>query len=143
VIDSLNGYNQSMPESKFLTAHMHEMLGYLNQKGILTIVIVAQHGIVGSNMAPPVDLSYLADNVLLLRYFESSGRVFKAVSVIKKRTGHHEDAIRELRISRQGIEVGEELTQFQGVLSGIPSYTGKRSRLLDNPHGETTGKDED
>jgi circadian clock protein KaiC len=143
VIDSLNGYNQAMPEDKFLTAHMHEMLGYLNQQGIMTIVIVAQHGIVGSNMMPPVDLSYLADNVLLLRYFENLGRVYKAISVIKKRTGYHEDAIRELRITKEGVQVGQELTQFQGVLTGVPSYIGKQSELLDNTHGKTTGTNED
>jgi circadian clock protein KaiC len=143
VIDSLNGYNQAMPENNFLMAHMHEMLGYLSQQGILTIVIVAQHGIVGNNMASPVDLSYLADNVLLLRYFENSGRVYKAISVIKKRTGYHEDAIRELRLTSHGIQVGQELTQFQGVLTGVPQYVGKQSELLDSTNGKTTGTNKD
>lgn len=143
IIDSLNGYHQAMPEDKFLTAHMHEMLAYLNQQGVLTLLIVAQHGLVGANMTPPVDLSYLADNVLLLRYFESAGRIYKAISVIKKRTGAHEEAIRELRLTSSGIQVGRELTQFQGVLSGIPQYIGKQSELLDNFHGEITGKDAD
>jgi circadian clock protein KaiC len=143
IIDSLNGYNQAMPEDKFLTAHMHEMLAYLNQQGVLTILIVAQHGLVGSNMTPPVDLSYLADNVLLLRYFENAGRIYKAISVIKKRMGAHEEAIRELRLTGNGIQVGRELTQFQGVLSGIPQYVGKPSELLDNAHGKITGKDAD
>jgi circadian clock protein KaiC len=143
VIDSLNGYNQAMPGNNFLTAHMHEMLGYLNQQGILTIVIVAQHGIVGSNMASPVDLSYLADNVLLLRYFENAGRVYKAISVIKKRTGHHEEAIRELRFTSKGIQVGQELTQFQGVLTGVPQYIGKQSELLDNTNGTISGTNKD
>jgi circadian clock protein KaiC len=143
IIDSLNGYNQAMPEDKFLTAHMHEMLAYLNQQGVLTILIVAQHGLIGSHMTPPVDLSYLADNVLLLRYFESAGRIYKAISVIKKRTGAHEEAIRELRLTGNGIQVGRELTHFQGVLSGIPQYMGRQSELLDNAHGKITGKDED
>lgn len=143
LIDSLNGYNQAMPEDKFLNAHMHEMLSYLNQQGVITIVIVAQQGVVGSNMAPPVDLTYLADNVLLLRYFESLGRVYKAISVIKKRTGAHEDTIRELRLTSQGIQVGKELTQFQGVLTGVPSYLGKGNSLLDNTRDEDSGKDED
>jgi circadian clock protein KaiC len=143
VLDSLNGYNQAMPEDNFLTAHMHEMLAYLNQQGVLTILIVAQHGLVGSNMKPPVDLSYLADNVLLMRYFENAGRIYKAISVIKKRTGAHEEAIRELRLNSNGIHVGEELTKFQGVLTGVPQYIGKQSELLDDSHGKTTGKNED
>jgi circadian clock protein KaiC len=143
VIDSLNGYNQAMPEDNFLTAHMHEMLGYLNQQGILTIIIVAQHGLLGSNMMPPVDLSYLADTVILLRYFENRGRVHKAISVIKKRTGYHEEAIRELRLTGNGLQVGQELTGFQGVLTGVPQYLGKSSELLDGANGKTTGKNED
>jgi circadian clock protein KaiC len=143
VIDSLNGYNQAMPEDMFLTAHMHEMLGYLNQQGVLTIIIVAQHGLLGSDMLPPVDLSYLADTVIVLRYFENLGRIHKAISVIKKRTGSHEEAIRELRLSSNGLQVGHELTEFIGVLSGVPQYTGKPSELLDNTNGETAGKNEE
>ncbi len=130
VIDSLNGYNQAMPEEGFLTAHMHELLGYLNQQGVVTILIVAQHGLFGSNMAPPVDLSYLADTVLVLRYFESGGSVRKAVSVVKKRTGFHEETIREMRLTSTGIEVGDILTKFQGVLTGVPHYVGRPGELI-------------
>jgi circadian clock protein KaiC len=143
VIDSLNGYNQAMPEDNFLTAHMHEMLGYLNQQGVLTIIIVAQHGVLGSNMTPPVDLTYLADTVMLLRFFENHGRVHKAISVIKKRTGYHEEAIRELRITSNGLQIGQELTGFQGVLTGVPQFTGKSSELLDHTDGKITGKNEE
>lgn len=143
VLDSLNGYNQAMPEDSYLTAHMHEMLGYLNQQGVLTIIIVAQHGLMGSNMVPPVDLSYLADTVMLLRYFENRGRIHKAISVIKKRTGYHEDAIRELRVTSNGLQIGKELTEFQGVLTGVPEYLGKSGELLDNMNGKTTGKNEE
>lgn len=130
VIDSLNGYNQAMPEERFLTAHMHELLGYLNQQGVATILIVAQHGLFGSNMAPPVDLSYLADTVIVLRYFESLGSVRKAVSVVKRRTGFHEDSIREIRLTANGVEVGNTLRDFDGVLTGVPQYTGKKGELI-------------
>jgi circadian clock protein KaiC len=142
VIDSLNGYNQAMPEETFLEAHMHEMLSYLNQQGVMTIVILAQQGMMGSNMPTPVDLTYLADNVILLRFFENQGRVHKAISVTKKRTGYHEDAIRELRLTDKGIQIGEELTVFQGVLTGVPQYVGKKDELLDSTHGKTTGKND-
>jgi circadian clock protein KaiC len=140
VIDSLNGYNQAMPEENFLAAHMHEMLSYLNQQGVMTIVILAQQGMMGTNMPTPVDLTYMADNVILLRFFESRGRVYKAISVIKKRTGYHEDAIRELRLAENSIQVGEELTVFQGVLTGVPQYVGRQDELIDTTHGKTTGK---
>jgi circadian clock protein KaiC len=130
VIDSLNGYNQAMPEERFLTAHMHEMLGYLNQQGVATILIVAQHGLFGSNMAPPVDLSYLADTVLVLRYFESLGSVRKAISAVKRRTGFHESTIREIRLTPNGIEVGNALKDFDGVLTGVPQYIGKKGELI-------------
>ncbi|HKP10798.1 MAG TPA: ATPase domain-containing protein [Blastocatellia bacterium] len=130
IIDSVNGYFQSMPEEGFLTAHMHELLSYLGQQGVLTIMILAQHGIVGSHMIVPVDLSYLADSVLLLRYFEAAGEVRQALSVIKKRTGNHERSIREFRITSEGIEVGEPLRGFQGVLTGVPEYLGGQGPLL-------------
>jgi circadian clock protein KaiC len=136
VIDSLNGYLQSMPEEHFLNAHMHEMLAYLNQQGVLTILVVAQHGLFGSNMPPPVEISYLADTVLLLRYFESAGRVHKAISVVKKRTGGHEDSIRELRLSNKGIEVGQALSNFEGILTGLPRYTGKGKGLIEDGNGD-------
>lgn len=139
VIDSLNGYFQAMPEEYFLTAHMHEILAYLNQQGVLTILVLAQHGMFGSNMPPPVELSYLADTVLLLRYFESSGRVHKAISVVKKRTGGHEDTIRELRLTSKGIEVGNALSYFEGILTGLPRYTGKGKGLMEDGDDEAEG----
>ncbi|HVG20412.1 MAG TPA: ATPase domain-containing protein [Blastocatellia bacterium] len=130
IIDSLNGYFHAMPDENSLIAHMHEVLAYLNQQGILTILIVGQQGLFGSNMPPPVDMSYLADTVLLLRYFESSGHVHKAISVVKKRAGGHENSIRELRLTSNGIEVGKALTDFEGILTGLPRYTGKGERLM-------------
>lgn len=125
VIDSLNGYLQAMPDERFLTAQMHELLTYLNQHGVVTILVMAQHGFMGTAMNSPVDVSYLADTVVLLRYFEAAGAIRRAVSVIKKRTGAHEDTIRELRLSQSGIIVGKPLSEFQGVLTGVPSYSGK------------------
>lgn len=120
VIDSLNGYQAAMPEEKALVLHMHELLQYLNRQGASTFLTVAQHGLVG-DMKAPVDVTYLADTVILLRYFEAVGRVRRAISVIKKRTGAHEDTIREYRIDRRGITLGEPLTNFHGVLRGVPT----------------------
>jgi circadian clock protein KaiC len=129
VIDSLNGYLQAMPDERFLTAQMHELLTYLNQQGVVTLLVLAQHGFMGAQMGTPVDVSYLADTVILLRYFEAEGSVRRAISVIKKRTGFHEDTIRELRLSSKGIEVGKPLKEFHGVLTGVPTYSGKSSLL--------------
>ena len=129
VVDSLNGYQAAMPEEQALLLHVHELLQYLNRQGVATFLTVAQHGLVG-DMKSPVDITYLADTVLLLRYFEATGRVRRAISVIKKRSGTHEDTIREYRITGKGIEIGEPLTDFQGVLRGVPSYTGSASPLL-------------
>jgi circadian clock protein KaiC len=126
IIDSLNGYLQAMPDERHLTIQMHELLTYLNQQGVVTMVVMAQHGLVGNRMASPVDVSYLADTVMLLRYFEAAGAVRRAISVVKKRSGYHEDTIRELRLSSRGIEVGAPLSDFHGVLTGVPTYTGKR-----------------
>jgi len=123
VIDSLNGYQASMPGEQALILHMHELLQYLNRQGASTFLTVAQHGLVG-DMKAPVDVTYLADTVILLRYFEAMGRVRRAISVIKKRTGTHEDTIREYRIDRRGITLGEPLTNFHGVLRGVPSMIG-------------------
>jgi circadian clock protein KaiC len=120
IIDSLNGYMNAMPEERFLTIHMHELLTFLGQKGVATILVVAQHGLIGSNMAAPVDVSYLADCVVLLRYFEHAGEIRKAISVMKKRSGYHEKAIRPFAFTTNGIEVGEPLTDFHGILSGTP-----------------------
>jgi circadian clock protein KaiC len=119
VIDSLNGYQAAMPEEQFLLLHLHELLIYLNRRGVSTFVTVAQHGLVG-DMRSPVDVTYLADTVLLLRFFEAQGRVRRALSVIKKRTGRHEDTIREFWINSNGIAVGEPLREFHGVLRGVP-----------------------
>lgn len=130
VIDSLNGYQSAMPEEQALILHMHELLQYLNRQGVMTFLTVAQHGLVG-DMKSPVDLTYLADTVILLRYFEACGRVRRAISVVKKRTGSHEDTIREFMIGRDGITLGEPLTGFQGVLRGVPTLLGDGERLLD------------
>jgi circadian clock protein KaiC len=130
VIDSLNGYLNAMPEERFLTIQMHELLTYLNQQGVVTLLVMAQHGFLGSNMQTPVDVSYLADTVLMLRYFEAEGAVHRALSVVKKRTGPHENTIRELEITSQGIRVGPPLSRFHGVLSGVPTYTGVKGNLI-------------
>jgi circadian clock protein KaiC len=122
VIDSLNGYINSMPEERFLTIQLHELLTYLGQKGVTTILVVAQHGLMGMAMQSPVDVSYLADSVILTRYFELKGRVKKAISVVKKRSGAHEETIRELWMDKHGIRVGEPLEQLRGVLTGVPSF---------------------
>lgn len=124
VIDSLDGYLQAMTDERFLTAQMHELLTYLNQQGVVTLLMLAQHGFLGAQMGTPVDVSYLADTVILLRYFEAGGAVRRAISVVKKRTGFHEDTIRELRLSSKGIKVGNPLFEFQGVLTGIPVFVG-------------------
>lgn len=130
-IDSLNGYQAAMPEEEYLTLHLHELLQYLNRRGAATFVTVAQHGMVG-DMKQPVDVTYLADTVVMLRYFEAMGRVRRAISVIKKRAGAHEDTIRELRIGSDGITVGKPLEEFQGVLRGIPTYVGKSAPLMES-----------
>jgi circadian clock protein KaiC len=130
VLDSLSGYQNAMPEEQFLLLQMHELLTYLNQQGVLTILVLAQHGLVGT-MQSPVDLTYLSDNVLLLRYFEAAGRLRRAISVLKKRTGGHEPSIREYRIDKSGIKVGEPLTQFSGILTGVPQFSGSNETLLE------------
>ncbi|GAC1328819.1 MAG: serine/threonine protein kinase [Beijerinckiaceae bacterium] len=129
VIDSLNGYQAAMPEEQALILHMHELLQYLNRQGATTFLTVAQHGLVG-DMKSPVDVTYLADTVILLRYFEAQGRVRRAISVIKKRTSAHEDTIREFKIDKRGITLGEPLTQFHGVLRGVPSFEASRNSEL-------------
>jgi circadian clock protein KaiC len=122
VIDSLNGYLNAMPHEEFLAAQLHELLGYLGNRGVVTFLVVAQQGIMGANMSTPVDASYLADSIVLFRYFEAKGEVRKAISVAKKRGGPHENTIRELTIDGNGVHVGDPLTQFQGVLTGVPSF---------------------
>ena len=130
VLDSLSGYQNAMPEEQFLLLQMHEMLTYLNQQGVLTILVLAQHGLVGQ-MQSPVDLTYLSDTVLLLRFFEARGELKRAISVLKKRTGAHEPTIREYRIDKKGLRVGEPLRQFSGILTGVPAYHGESEDLLE------------
>jgi circadian clock protein KaiC len=124
VIDSLNGYLNAMPEERFLINQLHELLAYLGQKGVATMLIGAHQGLIGSQMLTPVDASYLADAVILLRYFEAKGEVRQAISVMKKRGGPHERTIREFRLGDQGIIVGETLADFRGILTGVPIYEG-------------------
>ena len=129
VIDSLNGYQNAMPQEQYLILHMHELLQYLNRVGAATFLTVAQHGMVG-DMKSPVDVTYLADTVILLRYFEAFGQVRRAISMLKKRTGSHESTIREFSIGRNGIMVGPVLDKFQGVLRGVPEYVGASAPVM-------------
>ncbi|MBN9255093.1 MULTISPECIES: ATPase domain-containing protein [unclassified Mesorhizobium] len=131
VIDSLTGYLNAMSEEQHLVLQMHEILTYLNQKGVVTILLLANHGLIG-NMAAPVDMTYLCDAVMLLRFFESGGRLRRAISMVKKRIGTHEDTIREFKIGQQGLSVGEPLDRFRGILTGVPFFEGKPSELLDD-----------
>jgi circadian clock protein KaiC len=119
-IDSLNGYMDSIPDEQYLAMHLRELLTYLNHRGVATFAILGQHGIVGDAARPGLDVSYLADNVLLLRYFEALGEISQAISVFKKRSGPHERTIREFALGAGGIRVGEPLQQFQGILTGLP-----------------------
>jgi circadian clock protein KaiC len=123
IIDSLNGYQASMPQESALTLHIHELIQFLNRRGATTFLTIAQHGLIG-DMKSPVDLTYIADTVILLRYFEALGKVRRAVSVIKKRSGRHEDTIREFRMGKTGLVLGPPLTEFQGVLRGVPQFIG-------------------
>jgi circadian clock protein KaiC len=121
IIDSLNGYLSSMPEERFLAAHIHELLAFLSEKGVTTLLTLAQYGLFGPTEAP-INISYIADTVLLFRYFEAMGEVKQALSVVKKRTGQHERSIRELKLTSEGVKVGKPLLEFQGVLSGNPQF---------------------
>jgi circadian clock protein KaiC len=127
VIDSLNGYLNAMPEERFLTTHLHEMFSYLNQEGVTTILVVAQHGLMtlGTGRANDIDVSYLADTVLVFRYFEADAEIKQAISILKKRTGKHERSIRQLVIEETGVKVGEPLKGFFGIMTGVPEYHGK------------------
>ena len=136
VIDSLNAYLQSMPGEQFLLLQMHEMLSYLGQRGVKTLLILGHHGLVG-DIRSDVDLSYLSDSILLFRFFEAAGKVRSAVSVVKTRSNAHERTIRELKLSFGGLQVGEALTDFEGVLSGLPAYKGTVSMLKDLAQGES------
>jgi circadian clock protein KaiC len=130
VLDSLSGYQHAMPQEQLMLLQMHEIVTYLNQQGVLTFLILAQSGMVGQ-MQSPVDITYLADTVMLLRFFEARGEIRRAISALKKRTGRHETTIRELMIDHSGLRVGEKLDGFRGVLSGIPVFQGE-AKLLDN-----------
>jgi len=123
VLDSLNGYVNAMPQDEFLHLHLHELLAYLSQQGVMTVMILAQHGLVGA-MGTPIDVSYLADSVIITRFFEALGNIRKAISIIKKRSGPHESAVRELEMTPRGVRVGPPLEEFQGVLTGVPAYLG-------------------
>lgn len=136
VIDSVNGYLMATPQERFLTMQFHELLAYLNRNGIVSIMIVGQYGLVGA-MQSPIDLSYLADTVILMRYFEAQGSVRQAISVLKKRASKHERTIREYQIDRGGLKLGEPLTEFQGVLTGVPTYKGADEGLMSTgEHGK-------
>jgi circadian clock protein KaiC len=129
-IDSLNGYLNAMPGERYLNNQLHELCTSLNQQGVVTILILAQHGLAGAAEAP-VDLSYLSDTVASLRYFEAYGEVRQAIAMVKKRSGGHEKAIREFKlISGRGIVVGKPLKQFQGVLSGVPTFRGSEKQMM-------------
>jgi len=137
LIDSLNGYLNAMPDERFLVLQVHELLSYLNQLGVLTIMVLAQHGLLGQ-MQTPIDLSYLSDSVIMLRYFEAAGRVRRALSVVKKRSGTHENAIREFQLTANGVKVGPPLTEFSGILTGTPRYLGDPKPLM--PENGDVGK---
>lgn len=134
ILDSLSGYQQAMPEENFLLLQMHEILTYLNQQNVLTFLILTQAGMIG-HMQNPLDLTYLSDSVLLLRYFEANSEIRRAISVIKKRTGRHEPSIREFKIDSDGVEVGPRLDGFRGVLTGTPVYDGDADADLMNRAG--------
>ena len=130
-IDSLNGYMAAMPQEQQLLLQMHELLSYLSHQGVLTLLLNPQQGLMGS-MATNLNISYIADSVILLRFFESEGRIRKAISIIKNRSGRHEDTIREFRIDSRGVRVGLPLTEFRGVLTGTPEYLGHAHPLLED-----------
>ena len=129
-IDSLNAYLQAMSGSKALTLQMHELLLYLNQRGVATILVLSQHGLFGEDRNE-VDLSYLSDSILLFRFFEAQGSLLKALSVVKSRAAKHESAIREFRLSARGLAIGEALRDFEGVMGGIPAYRGTQPLMVD------------
>ncbi|HEX5759067.1 MAG TPA: ATPase domain-containing protein [Thermoanaerobaculia bacterium] len=138
VIDSLNGYLNAMPAEHHLTLHLHELLAYLAQQGVLTLLIMGQHGLIGQDVGSPIELSYLSDTVILLRYFEAFGEVRQALAVVKKRTGGHERTVREFRLGPSGLRVGRRLREFQGTLAGQLVYTGERSPLDEADGGSAT-----
>ncbi len=129
IIDSVNGYLMASPQERYLTMQFHELLGYLNRNGVISILVVGQYGLVGS-MVTPIDMSYLADSVVVLRYFEAEGSVRQAISMLKKRTGDHERTIREFKMGPGGLQLGDPLTDFHGVLTGVPVYRGRPAELM-------------
>ncbi len=131
-IDSLNAFLQAMPGEKYLLLQMHEMLSYLNQQGVVTMLVLGQHGIVG-DIRSEIDLSYLSDTIVLFRYFEARGNVLKAISVAKSRTTEHQGSIREFRLTNTGVEIGEPLKDFEGVLTGLPNYRGETALMSAAP----------
>jgi circadian clock protein KaiC len=137
VIDSLNGYLNAMPEERFLVIQLHELLSYLGNAGVATLLIGAHQGLIGTQMATPVDASYLADAVILMRFFEDHGEIRQAISVVKKRGGAHERTIREFRLGQGGVQVGPPLRDFRGVLTGVPV----RESFLE-PASERVGEDD-
>jgi circadian clock protein KaiC len=137
VIDSLNGYVHAMPEQQFLMLQLHELLTYLGNSGVITIMVLAQAGMMG-NMHTPLDLTYLADSVIITRFFEAFGSIKKAISVTKKRTGDHEETLRELKIGKGGISVGPVLAEFAGIFSGMPRYLGENEDILKNSQGRNS-----
>lgn len=141
VIDSLNGFMNAMPGEKYLPMQLHELTTFLNQKGVASFMVLAQHGLIGREMQTPVDVSYLADSVLLLRFFEAKGEVRQAISMIKKRSGHHEKSIRELRL-HHGIIVGNPLFDFKGILTGVPDVLVAKRRKVDGRDRDTNNENE-
>jgi circadian clock protein KaiC len=139
IMDSLNGYLNAMPQDNFLTAQLHELLSFLNNKGVTTFMVVAQSGLMGTNMTSPVDASYLADSVLILRYFEHAGSVKKAISVMKKRMGGHEQTIRQLWFDKDGVHLSEPLIQLRGVLTGVPIENANPLHTVAAPAGPGNG----
>ena len=136
VIDTLNGYLNAMPGEKYLNNQLHELVSYLNYKGVLTILILAQHGLVAAAEAP-VDLSYLSDTVVIVRFFEAMGEVKQSIAAIKKRTGRHEKTIRELKLEDgKGLRVGQPLRNFRGVLTGVPVFQGGTTEIMSASDGK-------
>lgn len=134
VLDSINGYMQAMPAERLLLVQVHELLSYLADHGVSIIMTLVQHGVFGGSVDEAAEVSYLADTVLLLRYFEHAGTVRRAISVVKKRNGAHESTIREFAVGVGGIRVGEPLREFRGVLTGVPEYIGRDTPLMINPN---------
>jgi circadian clock protein KaiC len=132
LIDSLNGYFHAMPNEQYLMLQMHELLSYLSRKGVVTLLILGQHGLVG-NVQSNMDLGYLSDTIILMRFFEASGAVRRGLSVVKTRTSDHEPTIREFTLGSNGLSIGAILHEFDNVLSGTPTYQGSRRALMDLP----------